>query len=231
MTTTESLVAPRVLKGALAVYDDDTPGTQPRLLVFQYNPETLRRSLTSRTPPAPPGGGGNVGAAREDALRVLGPPSETINLSVAMHAADQLAEPDKNPDVVEHGLHPALARLELLLYPRAEQTRDSQQMAEQGAVQLSPANTPLLLLVWGHSRVVPVQLTGFTVAEELFDENLNPISAKVDLSLKVLTTLDLAADSLGYNAYMSYHSRKENVATKDQARGDDSRVRGLLPEL
>lgn len=227
----DSQVAQRVLKGALAVYEDDAPGTQPRLVVFQYNPETLKRTLASRTPPAPPGGGGNVGAAREDALRVLGPPTETITLNVAMHAADQLEFPDENREVAEHGLHPAIATLELLLYPRAEQTRDAQQQAQQGAVQLSPANTPLVLLVWGHERVVPVQLTGFSVSEELFDVNLNPISAKIDLSLKVLTTLDLPADSLGYNAYMSYHSRKEAVAAKDQPRGDDSRVRGLLPEM
>lgn len=231
MTTSESRVSPRVLKGALAVYDDDAPGTQPRLLVFQYNPESLRRQLQGRAPPAPPGGGGNVGAAREDVLRVLGPPSETITLTVAMHAADQLAQPDRNREVAEHGLHPALATLELLLYPKAEQARDNQQMAQQGAVQLSPASTPLVLLVWGRSRVVPVQLQSFNVAEELFDPGLNPVSAKVDLTLKVLTTLDLPADSLGYNAYVSYHSRKENVASKDRPRGDDSRVRGLLPEL
>lgn len=208
------------------MYATDTPGSQAKVVVFQYNPDQMRRTLAARTPPAQ---SGNVGGAREDVLRVLGAPVETITLSVVLDAVDQLAEGQGGQVVKEDGLHPALATLELLLYPATERVRESRELAEQGAVQLSPANVPLVLLVWGRSRVVPVQLTSFTVVEEAFDPALNPIQAKVDLGLRVLTNLELRPESLGYNAFLTYHTRKETLADKDAPRPGEDRVRGLLP--
>ncbi|MGZ6092916.1 MAG: hypothetical protein ACXWUG_12885, partial [Polyangiales bacterium] len=112
----ESPLRPNLQKGALAVYPTQTPGSQPTaLIVFQFNPETMKRTLAHRAAPAP--NQGNSGAAKEDVLRVAGPPLETITLTVDMHAADQLEEPDENGPVAEHGLHPALATLEILMYP------------------------------------------------------------------------------------------------------------------
>jgi hypothetical protein len=35
------------------------------------------------------------------------------------------------------------------------------------------------LFVWSSSRVIPVRLTEFSITEEAFDPNLNPIRAKV----------------------------------------------------
>src|SRR5215218_10317847 len=81
--------SPKLLKGALVVYESQTPGPPPKVIVFQYNPEQLSRSLATRAAPSEPG---NVGGAREDVLRVLGPPVETVNLSVELDAADQLTE-------------------------------------------------------------------------------------------------------------------------------------------
>ncbi|HUR63780.1 MAG TPA: hypothetical protein VM241_04785 [Candidatus Thermoplasmatota archaeon] len=217
--------APRLLKGALAVFESDQPGPPPRIVAFQYNPESLKRTLASRTPPARDSA--NVGAAREDTLRVLGPPTETITLTVALSAADPLAEGD--PIAVAAGIHPALATLELLLYPRASQAKQQQVQAELGQVQLAPATVPLTLLVWGPGRVVPVLLTGYTITEEQFDPLLNPVQAKVDLSLRVLTTVDLRPGGIGHSAYTVYHMQKEAVAGLDlPALGA---LRGLLPKL
>ncbi len=71
--------SPKLLKGALVVYESQTPGPPPKVIVFQYNPKQLSRSLATR---AAPREGSNVGAAREDVLRVLGttPVGDTINL-------------------------------------------------------------------------------------------------------------------------------------------------------
>src|SRR5450756_2433688 len=99
-----SPLRPNVQKGALAVYPTHTPGSQPStLIVFQFNPETMKRTLAHRAVPAPPAGAS--GGAKEDVLRVAGPPVETISLTVDMHAADQLSEPDQNAEVAENGLH------------------------------------------------------------------------------------------------------------------------------
>ena len=217
--------SPRLLKGALAVYPQQTPGTQPRLVLFQYNPDQVRRTLMSR---AQPPDRGNSGAAREEVLRVQGPPVETINLTVILNAIDQLEHPDENRTVVEHGLQPALATLELLLYPSTDTLQQQQQQAQQGQVQTCPGDLPLTLLVWGQNRVVPVLLTNFSVTEEAFDANLNPIQVKIELGLKVLTIMELQSPSLGYDAYLAYQRQKETLAQQAPTQGDESRVRGLL---
>jgi Contractile injection system tube protein len=218
---------PKIQKGALAVYDKDEPGTQPKsIIVFQFNPETLRRTLADR---AVQSDKESVGAAKEDLLRVQGPPIETISLTIELDAADQLADPDANALVAENGLHPVLALLELLMYPPSLNAQRIEDQAKQGKVQITAADLPLVLLVWGRSRVVPVAITGFSVSEEAFDINLNPIRAKVDLSLKVLTYMEFGDKSLGRDTFISYQKQKEVLASKSSASPDESGIRNLLP--
>lgn len=218
--------SPKLLKGGLVVYASQAPGPPPQVIVFQYNPEQMSRSLATRAAPRDPG---NVGSAREDVLRVLGPPVETINLAVELDASDQLAEPDKNPDTVQNGLHPTLAILEMLLYPTTETAQKILEQAQEGQVQVCPANTPLVLLVWGKSRVVPVLLTSFSITEQAFDPNLNPLQAKVDLGMRILTYMELKQGTVGYMAFLAYQRQKEMLAAKYQPLGDPSRFLGLLP--
>src|SRR5262245_7117779 len=104
MPTGVSLSA-NCLKGALVIYASEMSGPLPKVIVFEYNPEQLSRTLATRAAPNEPG---NVGGAREDLLRVLGPPVETVNLSVDLDAVDQLEAPRENRSAVEHGLHPVL---------------------------------------------------------------------------------------------------------------------------
>ena len=54
-------------------------------------------------------------------------------------------------------------------------------MANAGTLEIIPLEQPLTLFVWSKSRVVPVRLTEFSITEEAFDPNLNPIRAKVSL--------------------------------------------------
>jgi hypothetical protein len=120
--TSEFPRRPKLLKGALAVYPSQTPGTQPSLVVFQYNPETVRRTLANRTPPREQGA---TASAREEVLRVVGPPVETITLAVLIDVVDQYQDALNGGPPAQDGLHPALATLELLLYPPAEWLRDA----------------------------------------------------------------------------------------------------------
>ena len=211
----ESPLRPNLQKGALAVYATQTPGSTPLVIAFQFNPETMKRTLAHRTPPAPAQGAS--GTAREDVLRVAGPPVETISMTVDMHAADQLAEPDlpQNAPVAEDGLHPALAALELLMYPPTLTASSIEQQAASGKVQVSPADLPLVLLVWGKSRVVPVKVTGFAISEEAFDTRLNPVAAKVELTMQVLTYLEFSDSSIGRDAFIAYQKAKETLSQKN----------------
>jgi hypothetical protein len=223
-----SPLRPNLQKGALAVYPTHTPGSQPStVIIFQFNPESMKRTLAHRAAPAPSTGAS--GAAREDVLRVAGPPLETINLTVDMHAADQLAEPEQNSAVAEDGLHPALATLELLMYPPTLNALAIEQKAAAGQVQINPADLPLVLLVWGKSRVVPVKLTSFAVAEEAFDTRLNPIAAKVELGMQVLTYMEFSDSSIGRDAFIAYQKSKETLATKQLPSSSLTGIRNLIP--
>ena len=182
-----------------------------------------------RAPPAP--AEAKVGTAKEDVLRVAGPPLETITMTVDMHAADQLDAPDddQNTAAAQHGLHPALATLELLMYPPTLNAQKIEQQASQGTVQVSPADLPLVLLVWGKSRVVPVKLTSFSISEDAFDTRLNPISAKVELGMQVLTYMEFTDSSLGRDAFLSYQKAKESLAQQYSPGSSLTGIRNLLP--
>jgi hypothetical protein len=202
-------LSPRLLKGALVAYESQFLGPIPNVIVFQYNPDQLSRTLAHRTAPPEPG---NIGGSREDVLRVQGPPVETVSLTVVLEATDQLAEPAQHPQIVQHGLHPALAALELLLYPPSSQALLNRTLAQAGSAQICPADVPLVLFVWGPSRVVPVRLTSFSITEQAFDQALNPIQAEVQLGVQVLTYMELKDTSLGYNAYLATQTQKEVLA-------------------
>jgi hypothetical protein len=218
--------SPKLLKGAFAVFESQKPGPPPKVIVFQYNPGQLSRSLNHRVAPPDPS---SVGSAREDSFRVLGPPIENLNLSLELNAADQLEQPDRNPEVVANGLYPALAALELLLYPPSTQVLLNRSLAQAGQVQICPADLPLTLLIWGKSRAVPVRLTSFSLTEEAFDPGLNPIQAKVDVGMRILTYMELKEDTLGFGAYVAYQSQKETLARKLRPGSAIDAIRGLIP--
>jgi hypothetical protein len=224
----ESPLRPTLLKGALAVFPTHTPGAQPSaVILFQFNPDTMKRTIAHRA--ATPPNQGNTGAAKEDIMRVSGPPVETVNLTIDLDATDHLAEPDQNAPVAEHGLHPALATLELLMYPTTDEVQKQDQQAEQGQVQVAAADLPLVLFIWGKSRVAPVKITSFSVTEEAFDTRLNPIAAKVELGLQVLTSVEFPESSFGREAFVAYQKAKEGLAQLDRPGAQTPGLRNLLP--
>jgi len=202
---------PRLFKGALLVYDKPAATKPTRMIVFQYNPETVRRSFAVRSPQRD---ASQSGQAHESVLTVPGPPVETITLSVELDAADQLEDPSHHDQVNDDGLFGALAALELLLYPDSAQIQKIQDLADKGAVSIRPGETPLVLLQWGKARTVPVQLMSLTVNEELFDPMLNAVHAKADLTLKVLTYMEFTTDSVGRQTFIGHQKRMEELAQK-----------------
>jgi hypothetical protein len=214
---------PRLLKGALVAYDQPILGPVPNVIVLQYNPEQLTRTLQPRLARQPPT---SAVEARNDAVLVAGPPTESITLGVELDAADQLET--GNRIAVERGILPALAALELLMYPKSRDVRLNEQDAGQGRANLKREDMPLVLFVWGAARVVPVRVSSFSVTEQAFDQALNPIRARVDLGLQVLTYVDLPRDSLGRDAYRAMMVRRERLAELNIVNTAES-ILGLLP--
>jgi Contractile injection system tube protein len=200
--------SPRVQKGALVGLDPINPLAS--VIVFQYNPETLTRTLVPQTS----GGAGGANAPGE-ALRLTGPPQETIKVDIAIDATDQL-EKGQAP-TTEVGIYPQLAALEMLLYPKSALVIANEVLLRVGVIEIVPPEAPLTVLVWGANRVVPVRLTDFSITEEMFDPNLNPIHAKASLGLRVLNYRDLGLLSPGGGLFMAHQLIKEGLATLNGA--------------
>jgi|ERR1035437_3726023 hypothetical protein len=202
-----STISPRLIKGGIVLMDPDT-SVVLSVIALQYNPDTLTRSLQIQ---AVAGGGDGV---RVDALRLRGPAVETIKLEAELDATDQLEFPTQNRTTVQFGLHPQLAQLEMLINPTVETLESDNNMANNGTLEIIPLEQPLTLFIWSKSRVVPVRLTDFSITEEAFDTNLNPIRAKVSLGLRVLSVDDLGFDHPGGHMYMTYLTNKEQLASQ-----------------
>lgn len=200
--------SPKLLKGAIVGVDLFNPLAS--LVLFQYNPDTLTRTLSAwTTQPQTPGP--QTRAVRGEAMRLAGPPAETVSLEVEIDAADQLETADAVATTM--GVYPALSSLEMLLYPKAARMIANEVLARLGVIEVIPPEAPLTLFVWGPKRVLPVRLTGFSITEQFFDAHLNPIRASVNLSLQVLNYQDLGLASVGGALFMAHQISKEAMAT------------------
>jgi hypothetical protein len=198
---------PRLVKGGIVTMDPDTSAVQS-VIALQYNPDSLSRTLQIQ---ALPGGQDGV---RVDAFRLRGPAVETIKIEAELDATDQLEFPNRNSATVQSGLLPQLAQLEMLVNPTVEALEADDALANAGTLEIIPLEQPLTLFVWSRSRVMPVRLTDFSITEEAFDPNLNPIRAKVSLGLRVLNIDDLGFQHPGGRMFMTYLSNKQQLASR-----------------
>jgi hypothetical protein len=196
--------SPPLVKGGLVLLDPSNNSVR-RVITLQYNSDTLSRTLQIQ------GAGGESGD-RLEALRLKGPPIETIKLEAEIDATDQLEFPQSNATAVQVGIHAQLAALEIILYPSSAQLQENHDLAALGSLEIVSATAPLTLFVWNKNRVIPVRITEFSVTEELFDTSLNPIRAKVSLGLRVLSVNDLDYSSKGGSLFMVYQQQKERLA-------------------
>jgi hypothetical protein len=195
--------SPRLLRGGLVQVDPES-GSVVGTIALQFNPDTLTRTLQVQAT-------GETGD-RSQALRLRGAAVETIKLEAEIDATDTLDDPDANPDLVRLGIHPQLAALEALVHPRADDLLANDALAGAGVLEVLPLEAPLTLFVWSRQRVVPVRVTDLSVTEEAFDAALNPIRAKVSISLRVLSVDDLGFDHRGGTLFMAYLRNKEALA-------------------
>jgi hypothetical protein len=197
--------SPRLLKGGIVLIDPQTSAVR-RIIALQYTPDTLTRSLQVKSV-------GADGGDRSEALRLKGPPVETIKLDAEIDATDQLEIADSQ--AVQVGIHPQLAALETIIYPTSGQLTSNNNLAQAGTLEIVPMETPLTLFIWSRNRIIPVRLTEFSITEEAFDVNLNPIRAKISLGMRVLSVDDLGFNHKGGNLFMTYLQQKEQFASQN----------------
>lgn len=200
MTDTGFPRSPKLRRGALVALR--LPDPVPQVIPFQYNPAAMQRSLQA----APVGGGG----PGRETLRLRGAPEETISVEIELDASDRLEEQDAVASDV--GLYPELSAIEGLLYPRSAEVIVNTALLAAGAIDIVPTEGPLTLFVWGPKRILPIRLSEFSIVEEAFDPNLNPIRAKVSLGMRVLSYNDFPVDHPGHFLFLGHQIVKETLA-------------------
>ena len=243
--------SPKLLKGALIQFSAPLLIPIPNIIVFQYNPETMSRSLTPWAPPeenkdkeksaAPP-------PKTEDSQAQPYDPKETINLAIELDATDALENPASHPVATLVGIADRIAALELLLYTPGQSALGgllnvsvSVSIGPGGisasvgsAADVVPRKTvPVVLFFWGPGRIVPVRITSFSVDEQAYSPILYPLRAKCSLGLRVLDASAFANDNsaevkIAKACYTFTRAQKEALALANVANTVES-IMGMLP--
>ncbi|SMC19723.1 hypothetical protein SAMN02745857_00775 [Andreprevotia lacus DSM 23236] len=120
---------PKLLKGALIYFGAPMLIPIPNIIIFQYNPETMTRTLTPWQPPQRAikwGEHDTIDPAhrledltRDQRLALSQPydPAETFSLVLELDATDALESPDSHPVATVSGVADRIAAIEMLLYP------------------------------------------------------------------------------------------------------------------
>jgi hypothetical protein len=194
MSTTP--LTPAMLKGAMVSV---SLTALPSLVLFQYNPEALTRTLQPRVAKS---GGDDFGWEGGESQRIAGPPRESIRFTLELDATDGLETSDRVATTV--GIAPALAALEMMVTPATFETLAAQLANEAGVIEAIPVQPPVTLLFLGPTRLLPVRVDSLGITEEAFDPLLYPIRAKVEVELTVLGPSDLEDDNPAYLWALNY---------------------------
>ncbi|GEN98731.1 hypothetical protein NSE01_05640 [Novosphingobium sediminis] len=209
---------PLLLKGALIYFGAPMLVPLPNIIMFQYNPETLTRTLTPWEPPAKRvyeerkdgvvTNEAEVKAYRDSQIALSQPydPKETFSLVLEVDATDALESPESHPVAVLAGVADRLAAIEMLMYPPGDSllgnllgsvsvSIGAGGIEAGGGASLEPAlerrDAPIVLFFWGPGRIVPVRIKSLSIDEQAFSPMLYPIRAKATIGVQVLTEDDL----------------------------------------
>lgn len=246
--------SPKLLKGALIQFSAPMLVPIPNIIIFQYNPESMTRTLTPWDPVARTYSARTADhltpltSAQVRALAQPFDPEESFSLTLELDAADALEHPASHPVARVAGVADRIAAIEMLCYPPGESAIGGLLNSAASALGLSGAGAaadvlprkevPIILFFWGPGRIVPVRIRTFSVEEQQYSPLLYPIRAKATLGLKVLDEKHLlnAAGEEGGGlvvdiakaCYKFTRVQKEALATANLANSAESII-GMLP--
>ncbi len=210
---------PVLLRGALVEYSGQFLGPIPNIVVFQFNPEQLARTIT--IPPRPTDA---ASRPQTETGATPAPPTESFTITAQFSAADDLGEGGAVSAIPRvFGIGPQLAALEKMVYPPKTPggligaAIDAIGSALSGGDKKAAtrdvprASVPKLLFIWGATRVLPVAVTSMTITEKQFDFLLNPVQADVAIGLSVAS--DPSGDDIAKGALAYTNMVKDTQAT------------------
>ncbi|KFN42203.1 hypothetical protein [Arenimonas oryziterrae] len=198
------------LRGALVEYSGDFLGPIPNLVIFQFNPEQLARSIEI---PPPPTSSSSGGTRQREPDQAGTPPRESFTVTANFSAADDLG----NGGIVSaiprvFGIGPQLAALEKMVYPAgplsgllggvtdAVGAAVASADGEPPEAPIPRQSIPRILFIWGATRILPVRIKSMTITEQKFDAFLNPVQAEVQIGLEVINFASTSTDTIGKGA-------------------------------
>ncbi|MBX6323220.1 MAG: hypothetical protein IRY94_15455 [Rhodospirillaceae bacterium] len=209
-----------MLRGALIEYGSDFLGPLPNIVLFQFNPETMSRTI--QVPQRP------TGAAARETSQAGEPPVERITIKAEFSAADALGRGDVLARAT--GIGPQLAALEKMVFPTnilgglvgaaIDAIGDALGAAGGGdpATQPIPREKyPRILFIWGLTRALPVVIESMSIVEQKYDALLNPVQAEVSIGLAVVPPAKCSDDVVAKGAYEFTSVAKEAMAALNLA--------------
>ena len=216
------------LRGALVEYGSDVLGPILNILVFQFNPEQISRTINM---PSDQAGSTSTDAARQtEAHTMSAPPTESFSITAHFSAMDDLGAGGAVSTIPRaFGIGPQLAALEKMAYPAAGLLSEAIGAAIDavagalGADSEATRSTPReegarILFIWGPSRVLPVEITSMSITAQQYDALLNPVQAQVEIGLTVASFPDNSDDEIGKGALLYTNTVKEAQALLNLAK-------------
>lgn len=213
------------LRGVLVEYGMNILGPIPNIVVFQFNPDQMTRTIA--IPPKPTSASGLPSTESKD---TGAPPMESFEVTARFSAADDLGAGGAVSAIPRlFGVGPQIAALEKMVYPQATPggligaaiDAVGSAIAGPGA---APAQKPIprvplprILFIWGPSRVLPVTITSMSIVEQKYDVLLNPIQAEVKIGMQVSSEAP-KDDMVGAGAYKYTQMVKDTQATLNLAK-------------
>ena len=211
------------LRGAFIAYEPDGYPERKRVIPFRFNPESVGRQLAVEQGQSGQGtdaaGASGAGSSKEQGApdSSSGSLKQTLTVQVRFDFADRH---EASSDLDERlGVAPEIAVVEDLLYPAEAES----EQPNQGGEPVQPrARRPIVLFVWGRKRVFPVRITQMTINETMYNADLNPVRAEIDISMEVLGERDASNFEAVRRALEHTDSKRRELArmfldkTKDQ---------------
>jgi hypothetical protein len=201
---------PKKLRGAFVEYGLSIP---PLFVVFQFNPLQLsrNRSLSFSQPndvqadcdPAHPKDNRPVTLRdwhqtqkKLDDIRdnqQVTVQEESISLEIRLDATDKMNDGD--PIASTLGVLPQISTLELMMHPKGESMLGAALdsllgLKASGFSFTKKPNPPMMLFIWGYTRVLPVNLNSMSITETEFSTILSPTRATVSVSMTVIESAE-----------------------------------------
>ena len=203
--------SPKLLKGAVIQFSAPMLIPIPNIIIFEYNPESMTRTLTPWAPVErtydEQGNLRELTREQKNALSQPFDPQESFTVSLFLDACDALEKPESHPVAFATGVADRISALEMLLYPPNDSALGgllgvSVDISIGGGGGFSASvgakakaakrrSVPVVLFFWGPGRIVPVRITTFSVEEILYSPLLYPLRAKVNIGMRVLDDNDM----------------------------------------